>query len=172
MDGEDVSGRVGGIGIGHCRYDGGAGGRTSADRASAGVPSGDPAVNPVDEKIIRTRRIEVRTAPSTPSAVYGGLIENAAVSYCPTRRLPDGVYARAVTIYTGAIRRPALDAAVQLAYPMAFATTSLLFIESQHTCEARLAPVWVESTSALGKVPFCFSVIRTHLYFSEEDVPV
>ena len=112
-------------------------------------------------------------APSTPSAVYGGLIENAAVSYCPTRRLPDGVYARAVTIYTGAIMRPAADAAVQLAYPIALATTSFPLIESQHTCEASPEEVnWVESTRALGKVPFCFSVSRTHLYFREEDVPV
>jgi hypothetical protein len=28
------------------------------------------------------------------------------------------------------------------------------------------------ATKAVGKVPFCFSVIRTHLYDSAEDVPV
>src|SRR5258708_15437089 len=100
-----------------------------------------PLSTPLMKKLFELVGRKFAPAPSTPSAVYGGLIENAAVSYCPTRRLPDGVYARAVTIYTGAIKRPALDAAVQLAYPIAFATTSLLFIESQHTCEARLAPV-------------------------------
>src|ERR1700675_3067141 len=120
-----------------------------------------PLSSPLTKKLFELVGLKFAPAPSTPSPTYGGLIENAAVSYCPTRRLPDGVYARAVTIYTGAIRRPALAAAVQLAYPIALATTSLLFIESQHTCEARLAPVWVELTSALGKVPFCFSVIRT-----------
>src|SRR6266853_1401513 len=131
-----------------------------------------PLSTPLMKKLFELVGRKFAPAPSTPSAVYGGLIENAAVSYCPTRRLPDGVYARAVTIYTGAIMRPAADAAVQLAYPIALATTSFPFTESQHTCEARLAPVWVESTSALGKVPFCFSVSRTHLYFTEEDVPV
>src|SRR5258707_12210610 len=95
-----------------------------------------PMLTPLTKKLFELVGLKFAPAPSTPNPTYGGLIENAAVSYCPTRRLPDGVYARAVTIYTGAIKRPALDAAVQLAYPIALATTSFPFIESQHTCEA------------------------------------
>src|SRR5258706_1060961 len=122
---------------------------TTAGPVGVQAPAGPPVAfhpatplsTPLMKKLFELVGLKFAPAPSTPNPTYGGLIENAAVSYCPTRRLPDGVYARAVTIYTGAIKRPALDAAVQLAYPIAFATTSLPFIESQHTCEARLRPV-------------------------------
>jgi len=71
-------------------------------------------------------------------------------------------------MYTGPTVRPAALAAAQSVYPSAFAETSLVFPVSQQTCELAIP----ESTGAVGKVPFCFSVIRTHLYFSEDDVPV
>src|ERR1019366_3854746 len=94
----------------------------------------------------------------------------AAVSYWPMRLLPCGVMAREVTMYTGPTWRPAVFAARQSVYgPSALSTTSCLFAVSQQTCEPT---GWVEFTMALGKVLFCFSVIRTHLYFREEAVLV
>src|ERR1700722_4345021 len=56
---------------------------------------------------------------------------------------------------------------------MASATRSLSRVPSQHTGEARPGTVfWLGSTRALGKVPFVFIVMRTHLYFRAAAVPV
>src|SRR4029077_1327718 len=51
-------------------------------------------------------------------------------------------------------------------------TTSLLVVVFQQTCEPAGWVASIGATRTLGKVPLCFSVIRTHLYFSEADVPV
>src|SRR5260370_42332395 len=80
-----------------------------------------------------------------------------------------GVMARDGTGDVGETFRPGLRAALQSAYPRAPATTSWLPIESQQTGEAA---AWVESTGVVGKVPFCFMVIRAHLYFREPAVLV
>src|ERR1700686_5937054 len=100
-------------------------------------------------------------APARDSAAGGGKTSSAATSYCPMRRLPDGVIARAVMMYTGSTRAPWACAAVQVLYPRAVTATSLFVFVFQQTCEE--VP-WVESTVPfVPKVPFCFKVIRTHL---------
>src|SRR5713226_4807158 len=112
--------------------------------------------------------LKLEPTPSNPKAAGGGVRYWAAVSYWPMRLLPCGVIARAVTMYTGATLRPWFWAVVQSAHPSALADASLAFAESQQTGELAVP----ESTGASGKVPFCFCVTRTHLYFREEVVLV
>src|SRR5260370_38051909 len=75
-------------------------------------------------------------------------------------------------MYTGPTCWPWAFASLQSVYvpaPSELSTTSLLVAVFQQTCEPSIRLV---STLLLGaKVPFCFHVILTHLYLSEEDVP-
>src|SRR5260221_12733251 len=82
-----------------------------------------PLSTPLTKKLFELVGLKFAPAPSTPNPTYGGLIENAAVSYCPSRRQPDGAYDRAVTLYTGAIIRPALDTSTLSAHSSAIDST-------------------------------------------------
>jgi hypothetical protein len=81
-----------------------------------------PLSTPLMKKLFELVGLKFAPAPSTPSAVYGGLIENAAVSYCPTAPAARRTVCQGGNNIYRCDHEASLAAAVQLAYPIAFAT--------------------------------------------------